>query len=200
MDGTGTLLGTVTFTGETASGWQQATFTTPMAVQANTTYVASYYAPNAPVLGELGYFVSAGVTNGPLTALANGVDGGNGVYRYGSAGRSSRTTRSRVENYWVDVVFVTTVGPDTTAPTVTSRTPAVGATGVAVGSTVTATFSEPVYGAAMSVTPAGGSAVAGAVGVRRGVADGDVHAVGGVGGEHGVHGQRVGCGATRRTT
>ena len=32
---TGTLLGSVTFTGETASGWQQATFGTPIAIAAN---------------------------------------------------------------------------------------------------------------------------------------------------------------------
>src|SRR5262249_33045749 len=38
---TGQSLGTVTFTGETGSGWQQATFATPVAIQANTVYVAS---------------------------------------------------------------------------------------------------------------------------------------------------------------
>ena len=40
---------TVTFTGETASGWQQATFATPVAITANTTYVVSYYAPERPL-------------------------------------------------------------------------------------------------------------------------------------------------------
>src|SRR5262245_50984452 len=39
----GANLGTVTFTGETASGWQQATFASPIAVSANTTYIVSYY-------------------------------------------------------------------------------------------------------------------------------------------------------------
>jgi hypothetical protein len=33
----GTRLATVTFSGESASGWQQATFATPVAVNANTT-------------------------------------------------------------------------------------------------------------------------------------------------------------------
>ena len=42
---TGTRLATVTFTGETATGWQQANFATPVAVTAGTTYVASYLAP-----------------------------------------------------------------------------------------------------------------------------------------------------------
>ena len=40
---TGTLLGSVTFTNETASGWQQATLPTPVTIQANTTYVVSYH-------------------------------------------------------------------------------------------------------------------------------------------------------------
>src|SRR5262249_5388746 len=39
----GTKLGTVTFSGETASGWQQMMFASPVAVTANTTYVASYH-------------------------------------------------------------------------------------------------------------------------------------------------------------
>ena len=38
------MLATATFTGETATGWQQAT-SRPGAVAADTTYVASYYAP-----------------------------------------------------------------------------------------------------------------------------------------------------------
>src|SRR4029077_4848636 len=39
----GALLGTATFTGETASGWQQANFASPVAISSNTTYVASYH-------------------------------------------------------------------------------------------------------------------------------------------------------------
>src|SRR5262249_31179900 len=39
----GTLLATGTFTGETASGWQQLNFATPVAIAANTTYVVSYH-------------------------------------------------------------------------------------------------------------------------------------------------------------
>src|SRR5690349_22134769 len=40
---TGTLLATATFSGETASGWQQVSFSQPVAVTAGTTYVASYH-------------------------------------------------------------------------------------------------------------------------------------------------------------
>ena len=42
----GTQLAQATFTGETASGWQQVNFGAPVAIDANTTYVASYHAPN----------------------------------------------------------------------------------------------------------------------------------------------------------
>jgi hypothetical protein len=41
----GQVLATVTFTNETATGWQQADFTQPVAIAANTAYVASYIAP-----------------------------------------------------------------------------------------------------------------------------------------------------------
>ena len=101
---TGTLLGTVTFSGETASGWQQANFATPIQVTAGTTYIVSYYAPNGHYSQNVSYFATTGVTNSPLTALQNGVDGANGVYRNGSSGVPTSSYSS--SNYWVDVVFV----------------------------------------------------------------------------------------------
>ena len=138
---TGTRLGQVTFTNETASGWQQATFASPIAVTAGTTYVASYFTPSRYAVSS-GYFASAATTRGPLTALQNGTDGGNGLFRYTSTASTFPDQTFGSENYWVDVVFED--GPDSTRPTVTARTPAPGATGVGVGSDVTATFSEPV--------------------------------------------------------
>jgi len=42
----GVLLGRATFTSETRSGWQQVNFSTPIIVSANTTYIASYFAPS----------------------------------------------------------------------------------------------------------------------------------------------------------
>ena len=42
----GTRLAQATFTGESATGWQTATFDTPVAITAGTTYVASYHAPS----------------------------------------------------------------------------------------------------------------------------------------------------------
>ena len=41
----GQLLASATFTGESASGWQQVNFAQPVTLNPNTTYVASYFAP-----------------------------------------------------------------------------------------------------------------------------------------------------------
>src|SRR4026207_2041443 len=62
----GSLLARATFTGETATGWQQASFSQPVAVTANTTYVASYHAPSGGYALDLLYFNTAAFTNGPL--------------------------------------------------------------------------------------------------------------------------------------
>jgi len=102
---TGQLLGTVTFSGETGTGWQQATFTSPVAVTAGTTYVVSYYAPNGHYAGDTGYFATSGVDRAPLHALAEGQDGPNGVYHYGSGG-GFPTDSWQSSNYWVDVTFM----------------------------------------------------------------------------------------------
>ncbi len=139
----GNLLAEATFSGESASGWQQVSFTSPVPISAGTTYVASYHAPQGNYSASNGYFADSGVDSVPLRALQDGEDGANGVYNYGPSGVFPTDTFGS-SNYWVDVVFETDVGPDTTPPTVSSRTPANNATGVATGTNVTATFSEPM--------------------------------------------------------
>jgi hypothetical protein len=99
----GTLLATATFTGETASGWQQVTFSTPVGITANTTYVVSYHTNTGNHGYNGAYFASAGADNAPLHALANGVDGANGVYLYGATAFPTQTWNAT--NYWVDVVY-----------------------------------------------------------------------------------------------
>ncbi|GAA2760804.1 DUF4082 domain-containing protein [Actinopolymorpha rutila] len=153
----GTRLATVTFTGESTSGWQQANFATPVTVTANTTYVASYYAPVGRYSADVGYFASGSTVNSPLTALQDGGDGGNGVYRYGTGGGFPNSTFQST-NYWVDVVFNPS-GTDTTKPTVTDRLPASGSTGVPVGTSVSATFGESVQQTSINFTLTGASAV-----------------------------------------
>ena len=98
----GTLLARATFTNETASGWQEVTFSTPVAISASTTYVASYHTSAGYYSFDAGYF-NQSLNNPPLQALASGVSGGNGVYVYGAGGFPTQTYEAA--NYWVDVVF-----------------------------------------------------------------------------------------------
>jgi hypothetical protein len=117
----GTKLASATFSGESASGWQQVTFATPVAVTAGTVYVASYFAPNGHYPGEDDFFAAAGVDRGPLHALADGVSGGNGVYRYASSSAFPSLTY-RSENYWVDVMFTNSVATAPAAPAAPTAT------------------------------------------------------------------------------
>jgi Domain of unknown function (DUF4082)/Cadherin-like domain/Bacterial Ig domain len=96
---TGTLLATAVFANETASGWQQVNFSSPVTLTPGTTYVASYHTTTGFYSADGGYFASA-VTNGPLTAPA----GSNGLYAYGS-GSVFPTGKYNSTNYWVDVLF-----------------------------------------------------------------------------------------------
>ena len=139
-DSSGQLLATAAFVNETATGWQQVNFSNPVPVTANTTYVASYHAPNGGYAFNSGYFANE-FANPPLRTLANGVDGGNGVYNY-SATSTFPNSSGNGTNYWVDVVFDITIPPDNTPPTVTAVAPAADAVDVATDTAVSATFSE----------------------------------------------------------
>jgi hypothetical protein len=145
-DASGNMLGQATFTNETTSGWQEVTFASPVSITANTTYIAScfsnlgYYAYTDP------YFTQP-VTSGYLTALQD-IDpdnsgNGNGVYKYSSSSVFP-DQNFQSSNYWIDVVFNTTVGPDVAPPSVVSTVPGSNASNIGVNTTVSATFSEPI--------------------------------------------------------
>ncbi|TFB55938.1 DUF4082 domain-containing protein [Cryobacterium tagatosivorans] len=153
----GTLLASVTFTGETASGWQQANLSTPVNISANTTYVVSYHAPNGRYSATSNFFTTA-ANSPPLQGLASGTDGPNGIYVYGAPAFPDSSFRDA--NYWVDVV-VTTAPP--AAPVVTATAPAAGATGVAVSTAPWATFDQAVTPASIGFTlkTAAGASVTG---------------------------------------
>ena len=139
-DANGQLLATVDFTDETASGWQQADFGAPVAISANTTYVASYHTESGNYALDENFFSTGGVTNPPLRALEDGIDGGNGVYVYGQSAFPTETYNT--SNFWVDVVFE--IGPDVSAPTVTATSPQQGATVLALDTNVTVAFNEAI--------------------------------------------------------
>ncbi|GGS39675.1 DUF4082 domain-containing protein [Streptomyces griseoviridis] len=138
----GTRLATGTFANETASGWQQLNFATPVTVKANTTYVASYFAPKGGYSYDADGFAGQGAGLAPLTALKSGTDGGNGVYRYTSAG-AFPSAQSSGSNYWVDVVLDTSTAT-TTPPVVTSTSPTSGAADTSITASVSAVFSASV--------------------------------------------------------
>ncbi|KQV77995.1 hypothetical protein ASC64_04095 [Nocardioides sp. Root122] len=99
-DAAGNRLAQVTFTNETATGWQTAALATPVALTPGATYVVSYYAPVGRYSASPGYFATAARTVGPLTAPS----GSNGVYRYGAGGGFPAGSYNST-NYFVDVVF-----------------------------------------------------------------------------------------------
>ena len=100
----GARLATATFSNETASGWQEVTFAQPVAVTANTVYVASYHTDVGHYSLNLNFFAN-NFDNAPLHALADGTTGGNGLYAYGSGGVFPSNSWAQ-SNYWVDVSFV----------------------------------------------------------------------------------------------
>ncbi|WP_179956692.1 DUF4082 domain-containing protein [Amycolatopsis anabasis] len=158
----GTRLATGTFTGESASGWQTLMFANPVDVQSGTTYVVSYYAPNGGYANTAGYFGGGGADYGAMHALANGADGGNGVYRYGAGGGFPASTYN-AGNYWVDAIWQPGANGDSTPPAVTSTNPASGAANVSLTAPVTMTFNEPVdlATAQFSLADSGGAKLTG---------------------------------------
>jgi hypothetical protein len=98
---TGQLLASVTFTNETASGWQQQTLATPLTIQANTTYVVSVNANSHYVATSNG--LSTTLTNGDISAIA---DGSNGVFNTDPGNFPTQSWNN--SNYFRDIVFTAT--------------------------------------------------------------------------------------------
>jgi hypothetical protein len=112
----GTLLGQATFT-VSASGWQQVTFSSPIPISTDTTYIASYNnVPSVPgsVLGypyDAGRFGAGSIDNGPLHGIASGLDGGNGVFKY-TATPAMPNQSFNSTSYYVDVIFAGSIYTD----------------------------------------------------------------------------------------
>ena len=94
----GTGLAQVTFTGETGSGWQQATLAEPFAIAAQTTYVITVNA-NTHFVTSPGGLVKS-IANPPLSTVEDGVNG-----LYGPMGIFPTQTYQG-NNYFRDLVFV----------------------------------------------------------------------------------------------
>ncbi len=143
----GAKLADATFAGESGSGWQTVLFASPVAISADTTYVASYFAPSGHY-SLTGSGLSSAVANGPLSALSNGTSA-NGVYAYGSSSSFPQGSFG-ASNYFVDVLFAPAGAPG--APT--------GVTATAGQSSAAVSWTAPASGgpvASYTITPFIGS-------------------------------------------
>ena len=138
---TGTLLASVVFTNETASGWQYQAFSNSVLIASNTTYIVSYHMPMGGYSINPTYFSASGVDSYPLMALADGADGPNGVFNY-SVNSAFPTNSFNAANYWVDLTFVGNNVLSTNGPAVNFTTPVAGATSVIPGAPINITFNE----------------------------------------------------------
>lgn len=98
-DKDGNMLATATFTNETATGWQDVTFATPVAIGTADTFIASYFAPNGGYAYQWQYFTNSGYTVDPVTAQQSIQGDGNGVFNYDQSTFPQNTFRDM--NYWV---------------------------------------------------------------------------------------------------
>jgi len=111
---TGAKLAEVTFSGETASGWQQANFSAPISIAANTKYVISYLAPKGR------YAVNQYYSWSTLSAAPLRVSGSSpGVYTYASQTSFPKSVWN-ASSYWVDLVFVP-AGSSTTTYSISGK-------------------------------------------------------------------------------
>lgn len=99
----GNLLASASFTNETASGWQELHFENAIAILPNTTYVVAYHSAAGNYTATDNYFNTAHITN-PLTGLADGTDGPNGVYALSNLPAFPDSYYQQT-NYWVDIIF-----------------------------------------------------------------------------------------------
>lgn len=123
---TGTKLAQVVFSLETASGWQQANFSSPVNIAANTQYVISYLAPKGHYAIDQ-YYSWPTVSAVPLH-VSNLTPG---VYAYASKTSFPRSVWN-ASNYGVDLVFV---------PTVSNQAITYGISGTVTGSAAKVTLS-----------------------------------------------------------
>jgi fibronectin type 3 domain-containing protein/lysophospholipase L1-like esterase len=102
------LLANGTMSNETPSGWQEVVFETPVPVQANALYFATYYAPFGRYAADAGYFRDQEIVHSPVRLPSQGSIHGNGFIHANGPGLPAPAPQSDT-NYWVDVVFTPSV-------------------------------------------------------------------------------------------
>lgn len=155
----GTPLASVEFTDESATGWQEASFTSPVPVVAGESYVVSYTAPNGGYTSTSWAFQSRGRDAGPLT-----VAGGFGAAPAGVYGAAGTVPAQSWDNaaYYVDPVFTFT---DDSPLVATAHSPVPGEVSVPLDAPLRITFSKNAVASSVrfAVTDGAGNTVPGAV-------------------------------------
>ena len=164
---TGQLLGRVTFTGETASGWQQALFAQPIAISPGATYVVSYFAPVGHYSQDEAYMYNApapepdgndSLDSPPLHALRSTASNPNGLFAYISSTTFPNNSFNG-ENYWVDLVFSPSPAPgQVTNVVATAGNASAGVSWSAASTGATTTYTITPY---VGTTPQATSTVTG---------------------------------------
>lgn len=172
-DMNGNELAQVEFANETASGWQEAFFSVPIEIAANTDYIVSYFNPTGRFSVDNNYFANFPHSRYPLTAPSNiSASGPNGVFQYGSGGVFP-TGNYAASNYWVDVIFDApnvssgcgdgtdsdpTAGRLTVNPSASTITPESSCSSTGVSLSAASSFSESESRNSIGLVNAGASA------------------------------------------
>ncbi|MEU8136753.1 DUF4082 domain-containing protein [Streptodolium elevatio] len=144
------IAGVDNVTNLSGSGWKTVNLANPVAVTANTTYIASYHTMSGNYAYANGFFSGQSAGNAKIVAPASVGGAPNGVYKYAS-GTTFPTDSYQNSNYWVDVLFDTD-GTDTVAPVLANRNPLPNDTGVPIAIQPEVDFSEAVKPATISFT------------------------------------------------
>ena len=123
---------------ESATGWQTATFATPVAVSRGQTYVVSYTPPT--VTTPCRPTPSPARDRRPTRSRSTGGFGATPAGVFADAGRFPSASFRRA-NYFVDALFTTV---DESPLIATNQWPLAGSSSVPSDTTVSATFSKPV--------------------------------------------------------
>jgi Domain of unknown function (DUF4082)/Fibronectin type III domain len=145
----GALLASATFTNESASGWQQVTFSSPVAIQANAVYIVSFSTGGGYFGITTSFFTKGGVSSGPLQALPGNVTGGDGVY--GTRAGAFPNVNGGGMNFWADVAFT----PSSSGSSTAKAFPAATTTGGFGMSALTTGQSNRLVTSAPGATPTG---------------------------------------------
>ncbi len=105
--GTGTVMAEVHFAADDTQGWKEATFSEPVTIAPGVYYMISYYSASGWYPASSHYFDTNSVVSYPL--YAPGYEESNGRFAAGSSFPSDTWQQT---NYWVDVLFETTVAVD----------------------------------------------------------------------------------------